>query len=81
MSKDKIKQKIHELIDELDDGTVLQMLYEDAVEYKTASHVADDGLTETLWVEIEKGLKQIENGETFTDQQVIQHVKKWRSTK
>lgn len=31
MSKDKIKQKIHGLIDEMDDEAALQMLYEDAL--------------------------------------------------
>jgi predicted transcriptional regulator len=80
MSTDNIKQKIHQLIDELDDETALQMLYEDAVEYKTAA-TEDDDLTEEQWAEIDKGLKQIENGETYTSAEVLQHLKEWRNTK
>lgn len=81
MSTYNIKQKIHQLIDELDDEAALQMLYEDAVEYKTASTVTDDDLTEEQWAEIDKGLKQIENGETYTSDEVLQHLKEWRNTK
>ena len=81
MSTENIKQKIHQLIDELDDETALQMLYEDAVEYKSASTVVDDDLTEEQWADINKGLKQIENGETYTSDEVLQHLKEWRNTK
>ena len=81
MSKEEIKQKMHKLIDELEDETVLQMLYEDAVEYKTSSTVANKELTDEQWAEIDEGLKQIENGETFTQQEVMQHIKEWRNTK
>ena len=77
MSKDKIKQKIHELIDELDDETALQMLYEDAVEYKTASHVADDDLTETQWEAIETARAQIKKGEYHSYEEVKEHFAKW----
>ena len=81
MSKDKIKQKIHLLIDEMDDETALQMLYEDAVEYKVSSTVTSDELTEEQWAEVDKGLKQIENDETSTTEEVMQHLKEWRNTK
>ena len=81
MSKDKIKQKIHLLIDEINDETALQMLYEDAVEYKVSSTVAIDELTEEQWAEVDKGLKQIENDETSTTEEVMQHLKEWRNTK
>ena len=81
MSTENIKQKIHQLIDELDDETALKMLYEGAVEYKTASTGTDDDLTEEQWAQIDKGLKQIENGETYTPDDVLQHLKEWRNTK
>jgi predicted transcriptional regulator len=80
MSKDNIKQKFHQLIDEIEDEAALQMLYEDAVEYKAAS-VVDDELTEEQWKEIDKGLEQIKNGETYSSVEVSQHLKEWRSTK
>ena len=81
MSKEEIKQKIHNLIDEMDDETALQMLYEDAVEYKASSSVETDELTEEQWFEIDKGLEQIENGQTYTTTEVVQHLKEWRNTK
>ena len=77
MSKDKIKQKIHLLIDEMDDETALQMLYEDAVEYKTASNIEDDDLTQEQWADIEKAREQIIIGEYHTYEEVKEHFSKW----
>ena len=37
MSKEEIKQKIHKLVEDMEDEAALQMLYEEAVEYKTFS--------------------------------------------
>jgi hypothetical protein len=42
MSKEELKQKIHRLVDEIEDENILNMLYEDAVEYKTSSDVEDE---------------------------------------
>ena len=81
MNKEEIKQKIHNPIDEMDDEAALQMLYEEAVEYTASSTVASDELTEDQWLEIDKGLEQIENGETYTATEVVQHFKEWRTTK
>ena len=81
MSKEEIRQKIHNLIDEMDDEAALQMLFEDAVEYKTSSTVASDELTEEQWLEIDTGLEQIENGQTYTTTEVVEHLKEWRNTK
>ena len=77
MSKDNIKQKIHQLIDELDDEDALQILYEDAVEYKTTSHIKDDDLTEEQWAAIETARAQIKNGEFHTYEEVKEHFSKW----
>jgi predicted transcriptional regulator len=77
MSKDEIKQKIHQLIDELEDETALQMLYEDAIEYKTSSDVAADDLTEQQWAAIETAREQIKKGEYHTYEEVKDHFSKW----
>jgi hypothetical protein len=58
----------------------LNMLYEDAVEYKTSSDVEDE-LSDWKWSEIQIAMKQVENGETYTQKQVMQHFKKWLDTK
>jgi hypothetical protein len=80
MSKEELKQKIHRLVDEIEDENILNMLYEDAVEYKTSSDVEDE-LSEGQWAEIQIAMKQVENGETYTQKQVMQHFKKWLDTK
>lgn len=36
MSKEEIKQKFHQLIDNIEDEETLNMLYEDALEYKAS---------------------------------------------
>ena len=77
MSTDNIKQKIHQLIDELDDETALQMLYEDAVEYKTTSNIEDNDLTEEQWAAIETARVHIKNGEFHTYEEVKEHFSKW----
>lgn len=59
----------------MEDETALQMLYEDVVEYKTSS--TEDDLTEEQWAEIDRGIKQIENGETFTYEEVKSHFSEW----
>ena len=80
MSKEEIKKKIHDLIDGIDDETALQMLYEDAVEYTTSSET-DDELTDAQWASIQKGMQQIENGEYYTHEEVMEKIKAWRRTK
>ena len=78
MGKQDIKLKIHQLIDEMDDETALQMLYEDAVEYKTSSHeVADEELTKEQWTLIEKAREEIKNGQYKTYDEVKEHFAKW----
>jgi predicted transcriptional regulator len=77
MSTDNIKQKFHQLIDEMDDEAALQMLYEDAVEYKTSSQIEEDDLTEAQWAAIETARVQVKNGEYHTYEEVKEHFSKW----
>ena len=80
MSKEEIKQKFHQLIDNIEDEETLNMLYEDAVEYKTSDSKQTE-LTEPQWASVQKGITQIEKGEFFTQEEVIQKVNEWRNTK
>ncbi len=82
MGKEEIKNKIHQLIDEIEDESALNMLYEDAVEYKSnASSLKEDELTEEQWAEIQEGIVQIERGEFFTHEEVQKKIAEWRNTK
>ncbi len=80
MSKEELKQKLHRLIDEMEDEQALNMLYEDAVDFKTSADV-DDELTDEQWTEIQEAMKEVERGETYTLEQVMQHYQKWLDTK
>jgi hypothetical protein len=77
MGKEEIKQKIYKLIEDMEDETALQMLYEDAVEYKTSAHTDEGDLTEEQWSKIEKARVAIKKGEFHTYDEVKEHFAKW----
>ena len=77
MGKEEIKQKIYKLVEEMDDETALQMLYEEAVEYKTAAVVEEDELTAEQWRLIEKASEEIKKGKYHTYDEVKEHFAKW----
>ncbi len=80
MEKKKIKEKIHKLIEEIEDEVALQMLYDNAVEYTTQEET-DEELSEEQWASIQRGLKQIEDGETSSHEDVVQRISEWLNTK
>ncbi len=77
MGKEEIKQKIYKLIEDMEDETALQMLYDDAVDYKTSVHTDEDDLTEGQWEQIEKARAEIKKGEFHTYNEVKEHFAKW----
>lgn len=77
MGKEEIKQKIYKLIADMEDETALQMLYDDAVDYKTSVHTDEDDLTEGQWEQIEKARAEIKKGEFHTYDEVKEHFAKW----
>ncbi len=78
MQKQHIKEQFHKLIEEIEDEALLQMLYDDAVEYTTKND-EDEDLTPEQIASIELGLKQIEEGKVYTHEEVMQHIKEWRN--
>jgi predicted transcriptional regulator len=80
MSKEELKQKIHRLVDEIEDEKFLNLLYEDAVEYKSSSNLEDE-LTEEQWAEIEEGIRHFEKGEFMTQEEMREKFRQWRNTK
>lgn len=61
----------------MDDEAALQMLYEEAVEYKTSINIDDGDLTQEQWAEIETARAQIKKGEYHTYEEVKEHFSKW----
>ena len=82
MSKEEIKQKIHQLIDEIVDEEMLNILHEDVAGYKNISTApVNDELSEEQWASVMKGVTQAEKGEPISHEQVIQKISEWQSTK
>jgi predicted transcriptional regulator len=77
MSKEEIKQKIHQLVEEMEDESALQMLYEEAVEYKTSGTEENKEPTEEQWALIEKARNEIKQGQYHTYDEVKEHFAKW----
>lgn len=79
MDKQQLKNEFHKLIDSIEDEAMLQMLYEDAVEYTVTD--VDDEFTEDQMAEIKEGLRQIEKGNFITHDEMLEKIKAWRNTK
>lgn len=80
MDKQQLKYEFHKLIDSIEDEEMLQMLYEDAVEYTTQDETEED-LTPEQIASIELGLKQIEEGKVSSHEEVIQRIGEWLKSK
>jgi hypothetical protein len=81
-SKDlkKLKDKIHDQINDLEDETALQMLHEAAAEYSTISKkdILDE-LTEDQKKRFYESVQQATAGRAFTDEEVRKKAKEWLS--
>jgi hypothetical protein len=80
MSKEVIKQKLHQVIDQLEDMNALEKLYTDALEFKY-SLMEDDPLTQEEWDEINDALAQIRNDEPCTHSAALEKFRKWQHRK
>jgi predicted transcriptional regulator len=80
MDKQMIREKLHQLINELEDREALEKLYADALEFKY-SLMEEEPLTEEEWDEIDAGLAQIRNDEPCTHQAAMQKFWEWQHRK
>ncbi|MEO5889731.1 MAG: hypothetical protein ABIQ31_05725 [Ferruginibacter sp.] len=80
MSKAILREKLHQIIDELEDKAALEKLYGDALEYKY-SWLEEDPLTEEEWAEIGEGLAQIRNDEPCTHEAAVAKFTEWQLRK
>ena len=82
-SSKEIKKELHEYIDSIDDEETLWMVHEDVVEYLTKKKEtvleAEESLTAGEISEINKGLEQIENGETVDWDEYLKATSKWQT--
>ena len=80
-SSKEIKKELHEYIDSIDDEETLWLVREDVVEYlkKEKEPEAEDNLTAAEISEINKGLEQIENGETVDWDEYLKATSRWQT--
>lgn len=67
MDKKKIKEKLHQYIDNLEDEAALQMLLESAVEYGKADKKNIQ----------EESIKQVDEGKTVSHEEAVKRIAEW----
>ena len=73
-----IRDKIHEMVDKIEDESALNTLMEDAAVYtKTGVPTEEDNLTTEQWASIEEAREQIKNGQFKSYAAVKQHFEQW----
>ena len=80
MNKIELKEKLHRLIDTLDDEMVLEMLYEAASEHNRAEEDFDE-LSPAQLKRLKESIKQIEAGNTITHEEVMILSRAWLQNK
>ena len=73
MSKENIRNKIHELVDRIEDEDALNILKEEAEVYITQTKATADNLTAEQRDKIEVAKKQIQNGQYKNYSEVKEH--------
>lgn len=78
---DIIKQKIIHLVMGMDNEQALEVLYDVMMKFGNPSPVVEDELTDEEWAEIENDMKEIEEEEIARQEEVVEHLKQWKSGK
>ncbi len=78
MSKDIIRQRLHQIVDEIEDESMLNILMEDAAFYtKSNKTKEDEALSKEQWEIIEQARLQIKEGNFKTYKEVNEHFATW----
>ena len=77
MSKEILRKKIHEMVDNIEDEAALKVLMEDAAVYTKQGAFAEDDLTAEQWATIEVAREQIKSGQFKTYTSVKEHFAQW----
>jgi hypothetical protein len=78
MDKKKLKEELHQYIDNLEDETALSMLHEAAVAYETAGEKGIiDELTPQQQERLKESLEQLNNGQWKVHDEVMKEARTW----
>jgi len=80
MDKKKLKEKLHQYIDDLEDENALQMLHEAAVDYERleGKDILDE-LSPDQLARLQESIKQLEEGKTISHEEAMKRIAAWRS--
>ena len=76
-----VKQKIINLVMAMDNEQALEVLHDVIGKFSNPSSVVEDELTDEEWDEIENDMKEIEDDESKRQEEVVEHLKQWKSGK
>lgn len=78
MDKKKLKEELHQYIDNLEDETALQMLHEAAVAYEKAGDTdIPDELTPEQQERLKQSLEQLNSGQWKSHEEVMKEARTW----
>ena len=78
MDKKKLKEMLHQYIDNLEDEATLQKLHEEAVAYESArKRDSVDELTPGQLKQMEKSIKQVDEGKTVSHDEAVKRIAEW----
>jgi hypothetical protein len=78
MDKKKLKEKLHQYIDNLEDEAALNMLHEATVDYETFKDKdIIDELTPEQQERLKESLDQLNNGQWKSHEDVMKEAKTW----
>lgn len=80
MDKKKLKEKLHQYIDNLEDEMALNMLHEATVEYGKADQkdIVDE-LTPEQFTRLQESIKLADEGKTISHEEAMKRISAWRS--
>ncbi|WP_205510809.1 hypothetical protein [Longitalea arenae] len=80
MDKKKLKEELHQYIDNLEDETALSMLHEATVEYeKAGGKDIVDQLTPEQLARLQASIKLADEGKTIPHEEALKRIEAWRS--
>ncbi len=77
MNIEELKNRLHKMIDNIDDESSLNILMEEAAVYSSKEITDADELTAEQWQSIKTAQEQIKNGQYKTYEEVKQHFAQW----
>jgi len=72
-----VKEKIHKMLEDIEDETVLNQLMEDVAFYASKKDILDELNPEQL-KELNKAIKEADNKETISWKEFKKEMNKWR---